>query len=54
MIAYHEVMWDLMDRLEGEGIVQKPLAFADPDKAKPADIGELVFIVRKPGAARRP
>lgn len=54
VIAYHEVMWDLMDHLEGEGIVQKPAAFADPDKAKPADIGDLVFIVRKPSAAHRP
>jgi hypothetical protein len=54
VVAYHEVMWDLMDHLEGEGIVEKPLAFADPDNAKPADIGDLVFIVRKPGAARLP
>lgn len=54
VIAYHEVMWDLMDHLEGEGIVQKPAAFADPDKARPTDIGDLVFIVRKPDAAHRP
>lgn len=47
VIAYHELMWDLMDQLEGKGLVQKPVAFAMPDQAEQSDIGDLVFIVRK-------
>jgi hypothetical protein len=46
VLAYHELMWDLMDRLEERGLVQKPAAFAQPEQAKPADIAALVFIVR--------
>ena len=47
VIAYHELMWDLMDQLESKRIVQKPIALAAPDKAKQSDIADLVFIVRK-------
>ena len=47
IIAYHELMWDLMDQLESERVVQKPIAMAAPDKAKQSDIADLVFIVRK-------
>ncbi|MGB7620957.1 MAG: hypothetical protein WBN92_01280 [Terriglobia bacterium] len=47
VIVYHELMWDLMDQLESKGIVQKPVAFVATDKAKQADIADLVFIVRK-------
>lgn len=47
VIIYHEWMWDLMDHLESKGIVQKPVAFAAPERAKPSDIADLVFIVRK-------
>jgi hypothetical protein len=46
VIVYHEVMWDLMDQLERKGILEKPVAFVQPDTAKPSDIGDLVFIVR--------
>ncbi|MDH4222382.1 MAG: hypothetical protein OEV55_02465 [candidate division Zixibacteria bacterium] len=46
IIAYHELMWELLDYLEQERIIQKPVAFANPDKAEPKDIGDLVFIVK--------
>jgi hypothetical protein len=46
VVAYHEMMWDLMDRLEAEGLVRKPVAFADPGHAQSSDIADLVFIVR--------
>jgi hypothetical protein len=46
VVAYHELMWDVMDRLEAEGRVHKPAAFAEPDRIEPSDIADLVFIVR--------
>jgi len=46
VVAYHELMWELMDRLVAGGFVRKPTAFADPSRAEPADIADLVFIVR--------
>jgi len=45
-ISYHELMWDLLDDLEKQGIIRKPIAFADPKKAQAKDIADLVFIVR--------
>lgn len=46
VIAYHELMWDVMDQLEELGLAEKPTAFAAPKEAKPADIAALVFIAR--------
>ncbi len=47
VIVYHEVMWDLMDAYESKGLLKKPIAFADPARAKSSDISDLVFIVRE-------
>jgi hypothetical protein len=47
VIAYHEIMWDLMDAWERAGVVAKPRIFADPAAARPADVGDLVFVVRR-------
>ena len=47
VIVYHEIMWDLMDAYEQKGLLQKPVAFADPSHARPSDISDLVFIVRQ-------
>jgi hypothetical protein len=47
VIAYHEIMWDLMDVYESKGLLKKPVALADPSKAVSSDISDLVFIVRK-------
>jgi hypothetical protein len=46
VIACHEVMWDLMDAWERRGVVSKPRILADPASAAPADVGDLVFVVR--------
>lgn len=46
IVAYHELMWDIIDHLETQGLVQKPTAFGEPKQADPADIAALVFIVR--------
>ncbi len=46
VVAYHEWMWELMEHLDEQGLVRKPLAFSDPEKAGPKDIGKLFFIVR--------
>lgn len=46
VVLYHDLMWDMMDDLEKEGLVRKPVAFASPEQAEPANIGDLVFIVR--------
>ena len=45
--AYHELMWDLMDHMESNGVIKKPIVFSEPEKAKQSDIADLVFIVRK-------
>ena len=47
VIFYHEFMWALLEQLEGQGLIKKPIAFVDPERAKPEDIGDLVFIVKK-------
>ena len=46
VVAYHEWMWELMEHLDVQGLVRKPLAFSAPEKAGPEDIGKLFFIVR--------
>jgi hypothetical protein len=46
VVAYHEWMWEFMEHLDEQGIVKKPIAFSDPEKAGPRDIGKLFFIVR--------
>ena len=47
VIVYHEIMWDLMDAYESRGLLDKPIAFADPGHTRSSDISDLVFIVRK-------
>ena len=47
VIIYHELMWDMLDDLEKQGIIQKPIAFSDPENAEAKDIADLVFIVRR-------
>jgi hypothetical protein len=44
IVSYHEMMWELMDALERQGLLQRPLAFSRPKDATPGDIGDLVFI----------
>ncbi len=46
IIVYHEIMWDLLDYFENEGLITKPVAFADPDHTSPEDISSLTFFVK--------
>lgn len=46
VIAYHEWMWEFLEVCENRGLLEKPLAFAHPEKATAADIGDLVFLVK--------
>lgn len=33
VIFYHELMWELLDYFEEEGIIKKPIAFSNPDES---------------------
>jgi hypothetical protein len=46
VIAYHEFMWELLDQLAAEHIVNPPGVLVAPTAAQPSDVGYLVFIVR--------
>jgi len=46
VIFYHELMWELLDYYEKNGVIKKPIAFSNPDESLPGDISDLVFIVR--------
>ena len=46
VIGYHELMWALLDELESQELIRKPVAFSNPEKAEAKDIADLVFIVR--------
>ena len=47
VVYYHEYMWELLDCMGKTNVIQKPIAFSNPEKAKPKDIGNLVFIVKR-------
>lgn len=44
LIYYHEVMWQLSERLLAGGIVRLPRLFADPAHAAPGDLAAVCFI----------
>ncbi len=46
VISYHELMYALLDELVAEGNIQEPRIFTDPASARPADVGDLVFVLR--------
>jgi hypothetical protein len=46
IIFYHELIWDLMESLEEQGIVKKPVAFTDDKSVTAKDVADLMFIVR--------
>lgn len=47
VVIYHELMWDLLDYFESQGIIQKPIVFTSPEKAGLRDISDLMFIVKQ-------
>ena len=53
VIAYHELMWDLLGQLEQAGVVRRPPALAAPDQAQASDVSSLVFLVRHAGSSNR-
>lgn len=47
VVAYHELMWDVLAALERRGVVERPPILARPDAASEADVAALVFGVRE-------
>lgn len=46
VITYHELMWEIMEEAESNGLIRTPAAFADPEHAREQDMGKLVFAIR--------
>lgn len=47
VVAYHELMWDLIDYFVSQGTTQKPVVFVNPERAELSDISDLIFIVKE-------
>ena len=47
VVAYHELMWELLDELGRTGAITKPALLAEPSSADKAQVGNLVFVIRK-------
>ena len=47
IILYHEMMWDMLNILEQQNIITRPIAFKDPGKVQPKDISDLLIIIIK-------
>lgn len=45
-VLYHEMMWDILDIMERNGQLRKPIAFEHPQDAKTVDLKDLLFIVK--------
>jgi hypothetical protein len=48
VVFYHELIWELMDTMEDQGIVKKPKAFTNNGSVVAKDVADLMFIVRTP------
>jgi len=46
VVVYHEWMWEFMEYLVEKGLIDKPLAFKQPELAEEKDIGKLLFVIR--------
>ena len=47
IILYHEIMWDMLDIMESDGLITKPAVFTDPEKSEASDVSDLVIITKK-------
>ena len=47
IIVYHDIMWDIMDIFEEDGLIKKPVAFSNPEKAVASDLKDLLIIYEK-------
>ena len=45
VILYHEIMWDILDEMVNMNILNMPIVFEKPDKAKKEDLKDLIFII---------
>lgn len=45
-ILYHEMMWDILDIMEENGQMKKPIAFGNPQEAKDENLKDLIFIIK--------
>jgi len=45
-ILYHEIMWDILDIMEENGQIRKPIAFENPQEAKDENLKDLIFIIK--------
>jgi len=46
IVVYHEWMWEFMEYLVEKEIIDKPLAFKQPELAEKKDIGKLLFVIK--------
>jgi hypothetical protein len=46
VVAYHEWMWEFMEYISEKDLIDKPLAFKQPELAKKKDIGKLLFVIK--------
>lgn len=51
VVAYHEIMWRLLERLVESGAVVLPRAIGDPAASERADLAALVVLNRMPATA---
>jgi len=46
VVAYHEWMWEFMEYITEIDLIDKPLAFEQPDLAEKKDVGKLLFLIK--------
>ncbi len=46
VVTYHEWMWEFMEYITEIGLIDKPLAFEQPELAEKKDIGKLLFVIK--------
>lgn len=47
IIIYHDIMWQILDVLENENLLTKPIAFSNPNMAKKNDLKDLLLIYKE-------
>jgi hypothetical protein len=47
VIGYHELMWELLDALEKEGLVRRPRLLSDPKNAEHHEVADLLVMIRR-------
>ncbi|MCK4661440.1 MAG: hypothetical protein KAT68_01135 [Bacteroidales bacterium] len=47
VILFHEIMWDILDIMEENKQIKKPIAFSEPKNCKKTDLKDLFFVVEE-------